>query len=269
MSSGQTIDLLVTQNSTGLLLQTDARLSGKRTEELSLKTWRMLRIGENLAPFMEMARHTPELASVVEQGGQLLRGTTFFEDVVKAVILAHRRPEEYLQSVPWIVDQFGDPLPSNPTLHAFPTCGQLPTGEGLQSMLGSPTAQSLGRIVEVFRARSEELTDFVESQPELGLLETTLKERLALDNEAIALVMLYLGRYDYIPVDLRAQQRVGRYLNVNAAAAPEDVLALFAHWQPWGGLAYWLWDWSSPAVSYQTLRNEVPYGELEGQHRTN
>ncbi len=269
LSSGQTVDLSVAQNSTGLLLQTDARLSGKKTEELSQKAWRMLRIGEKLDPFMEMARCTPELASVAELGGQLLRGTTFFEDVVKAVLLAHHRPEDYLQFISWIVDQFGDPLPSNPTLHAFPTCDQLLIEKSLQGMLGVMAAQQLTQVVNAFRTQSQEITALVESKPELGLLETMLREFLGLDYEVIGLTMLYLGRYDYIPVDLRARQRVGRYLKVNEAVAPEDVRALFAPWQPWGGLAYWFWDWSSSSVSYHSFRSEVPYGELESQHRAN
>lgn len=269
LSSGQTVGLSVMQNPTGLLLQTDARLNGKTTEELSLKTWRMLRIGENLDPFMEMARHTPELTSVAEHGGQLLRGTTLFEDVVKAIVLVHRRTEDYAQSISWIVDQFGDPLPSNPTLHAFPTCDQLLLGGPLQAMLGVLVAQQLAQAVAAFQTQLKEMTAFVESQPEIALLETMLRELLGLDNEVIGLVMLYLGRYDYIPVDLRAQQRVGRYLKVNAAVAPDDVRALFAPWQPWGGLAYWLWDWPPSTIAYQTLGNEVPYGELENQHRAN
>jgi len=269
LSLGQTVDLTVTQNSTGVLLQADTHLSGKKAEELSQKAWRMLRIGENLDPFMEMARRTPELASVVELGGQLLRGTTVFEDIVKAIFLVHRRAGDYLQSISWIVDQYGDPLPSNPTLHAFPTYDQLLVEPPLLTMAGETAAQQLKQVITVFQAQSKEITAFVESRPELGLLETTFRDLFGLDSEVIGQVMLYLGRYDYIPVDLCARQRVGRYLKPDEAAPPEAVRALFAPWQPWGGLAYWFWDWSLPVVSYHTFRDEAPYGEFESQHRAN
>ena len=74
--------------------------------------------------------------------------------------------------------------------------------------------------------------------------------------------MMYMGRYDYIPTDTRAQQRVGTYLDDPTPATPAAVRAFFEPWQPWGGLAYWLWDWSANTTA---LTNEVQYGTLENK----
>lgn len=256
LSSGQTIQFSVTQMPMGLLLQTRSRLNSSVTEELSRKTWRMLRIGENLEPFVEIARHTPELVSVIDLGGQFLRGTTLFEDVVKAVVLAHCHPENdetYLRNISWIVDRFGEPLPINPTMHAFPTPAQFVLRSSLhEDVLGVTVTQQLARVLNAFQTCQEEMVAFVDTHPDISSLEAGLRDFLDLDDRVMGLVMLSLGRYNYIPVDPRAQQRVGRYLK--ATASPENVRALFLPWQPWGGLAYWLWDWSSPVTSSRVER---------------
>ena len=56
--------------------------------------------------------------------------------------------------------------------------------------------------------------------------------------------MLALGRYDYIPTDHRAQERVRQHIT-DRAISPAALQTMFEPWQPWGGLAFWLWDWSA------------------------
>ena len=75
-------------------------------------------------------------------------------------------------------------------------------------------------------------------------LAAQLAEELMLDTLGAGLLMLYLGRYDYIPTDTAAQQRVREYLQSTETVSEQDIVALFDRWHPWGGLAYWLWDWS-------------------------
>jgi hypothetical protein len=86
-----------------------------------------------------------------------------------------------------------------------------------------------------------------------------------LNDEVMGLMMLSLGRYDYIPVDQCAQQRVSQYWHDGGSVRPEDVRAAFAPLQPWGGLGYWLWDWREAGNPVESeLGND---GKLENRCR--
>lgn len=269
LSTGHTVELSISQTATGLVLHTNARLDGRETEEISQKVWRMLRIGENLQTFLEMARNTPQLAAAAREGTLQLRGATMFEDIVKAAILVFNSEKNYVQSVSWLVDRFGDPLPSNPTLHAFPTPRQLLGEMALQEkLLGAALAQRLHKVAMQFQTQKIKSEEWFAPHQSLASFEANLRRMLDLKDEEIGAAMFYLGRYDYIPVDPNAQQRVGIYLGEYTRATPEEVRALFENWQPWGGLAYWLWDWSIHGTAHLPTEREGSYGALENWRRT-
>ncbi len=268
LSTGHTVELTISQTSTGLVIRTDARLDSKETEEISQKVWRMLRIGENLQAFLDKARTTPQLAAAAREGALQLRGATMFEDIVKAAVLIFNPEKNYVPSVSWLVDRFGDPLPSNPTLNAFPTPRQLLGEMALQEkILGTRLARGIHKITTLFQAQKTKSEGWFAPHLTLTAFEINLRQILDLGNEDIGRAMLYLGRYDYIPVDYHAQQRVGLYLGEQAQATPEKVRALFQNWQPWGGLAYWLWDWSTSGA-VMPPKSEESYGALENWRRT-
>ncbi|HOT90482.1 MAG TPA: hypothetical protein PLJ78_11775 [Anaerolineae bacterium] len=245
LESGDTIDLSISQVPAGLLIQTHERLGGKETEEVSHKVWRMLRLGENLQPFLEVARHVQGLESVLKDGAQILRGATLFEDVVKAVIFTMGAKNVYGPYITWLVDRFGDPLPSNPTRHAFPTPQQILLEQDvLDEVLEPAIAYKLMEIAGIFYDDEKHLIALAESDLPLQELTAHLSQCLGLNAAAMGLVMLSLGRYDYIPTDAYAQQRILQHQKSIPVTA-KDIYALFEPLQPWGGLAFWLWDWSA------------------------
>ncbi|HSQ40150.1 MAG TPA: hypothetical protein VLM78_08300, partial [Anaerolineales bacterium] len=151
LESGNTIDLTVSQAPAGLIIQTHERLSGKDTEEVSHKTWRMLRLGENLQPFLEAARHIQGLETTLRNGAQILRGATLFEDIIKAIVLTLEDKTLQGPRLTWLVDRFGDSLPSNPTRHAFPTPQQLLWGQDVLNEMFTPIIVSkLVKAASVF-----------------------------------------------------------------------------------------------------------------------
>lgn len=264
LDAGHTVELSISQTSAGLVIHTDARLDGKENEEISQKIWRMLRIGEDVRVFLDSARHTPQLAAAARDGALQLRGATLFEDVVKAMFLIFSSEKNYAQSVGWLVDRFGDPLPSNPTLHAFPTPRQL-FGEAAfkEKLWGPALEQRLYRIATFFHTQKSKSEAWFAPRLSLAAFEANLRQLLDLADEEIGRAMVYLGRYDYVPVDARARQRVGDYLGDGSLATPEQVRALFERWQPWGGLAYWLWDWSNKETGAMPVASEETYGAPE------
>lgn len=265
LASGHTVALAISQVPAGLVLETDERLGGSDREEISHKTWRMLRLGENLRPFLDIASRTPGLESTIRYGAHLLRGTTLFEDIVKSIIFTMEAKAKQGLRLAWIIDHFGDPLPSNPTRHAFPTPQQLIRGERLLGTAFVPDiATHLILAAEKFDAQAPYIATMTSNTVSLEKLTHNLKQLFDLETAAIGLVMLNLGRYDYIPIDQTAQQRISHHLK-NRTVSPQEIRLMFEPLQPWGGLAYWLWDWSTALPPNTAL--EASHGKLENQRR--
>jgi 3-methyladenine DNA glycosylase/8-oxoguanine DNA glycosylase len=245
LQSGNTVYLTLSQTPAGLIINTDERLSGKDTEEISHKTRRMLRLGENLQPFLEVARHTPGLEKTLQNGAHILRGATFFEDVVKAIILTGEEKSQQGQRITWIVDRFGDPLPSNPTRHAFPMPQQMLWGHEVLSEVFTPDiAKRLIKVAERFHSAPDHIETLVNTERSAEALAAKLARFLDLGPETLELVMLSLGRYDYIPATSCIERHV-RQFEKGRRNGTHDTHAMFEPLQPWGGLACWLWDWAS------------------------
>ncbi len=262
LGSGRTVALTLAPDPAGLILSTETRLMGMEAEELSRKIWRALRLGENLTPFLELAATHPVLRSALRQGARFLRGTSLFEDVVKALLLASSPSpaQSGPRKVIWLVERLGHPLASNPTRHAFPTPHQVLQSSTLLSELGPDLAPALVRVAELFQHEPESLEGLADSQLPLRTLVDMLDHLFGLNECACSLVMLCLGRYDYIPTDECALRRVSLEWPSGHPVGPAEVRAAFEHWQPWGGLAYWLWNWP-PTYPCEPWEGELQYGK--------
>jgi len=83
----------------------------------------MLGLDQDLSAFYALARHEPKLAQVEERAqGRLLRCPALFEDIVKTILTTNTSWAGTIRMVEALVSQFGDPLPADPTRHAFPAC---------------------------------------------------------------------------------------------------------------------------------------------------
>lgn len=247
LASKHTVALLISQVPAGLHLEVHQNLTGAETEEISRKTWRMLRLGENFTPFLLRAREDPLLRRRMRQGARFLRGATFFEDLVKALILSHSPQNWGAQRIAWLVDRLGDSLPSNPTRHAFPTPQQFLWNQTLSNeILGHALGQTLHALAERFRSHSDKFETLIHPRLPLKAVETCLTRLLGLDDKMLALAMLALGRYDYLPTALYAPQARDPGCSLGTPrVGSEEILARLRPWQPWGGLVYWLWDWTA------------------------
>lgn len=241
-----TVMLDIYEAPAGLVIHTDPHLSGSEIEEASQKVWRMLRLDENLQPFVRLAAREEHLKSVKRRGACHIRGATLFEDVTLAALVtwnAADRPD--FGRVSRLVDRLGIPLPQNPTRHAFPEPARiLNNSRQLHNLFGPELAARAHHIATDWEGTKAELSEIAQRPPNADDLAAYLAQRFRLTPEGISLLMLSLGRYDYIPTDDVARRRFARATQVKEAA-PQDIRAFFERWQPWGGLAYWLWDWSA------------------------
>lgn len=244
LRSGKVVTLTLSEALGGMHLRVNERLSGGETEEVSRKTWRMLRLGENFASFLALARGDPTLNRCVRRGVRFLRGVTLFEDLVKALILGNSPRQWGSQRVAWIVDRLGDPLPSNPTRHAFPTPAQLLSHRHLVlEILGPELGRNFLNVVEYFQSDEEQLEDLLQARHSVEEITATLNRLPSMSSCALALTMLALGRYDYLPINACARQGFD-HGEQPPSSEPDRLRTAFEPWQPWGGLVYWLWDWS-------------------------
>ncbi|MDX9954166.1 MAG: hypothetical protein RBT75_08730 [Anaerolineae bacterium] len=224
LSSGHIIAMTVTQVLTGLHIEADIHLNAAQAEELSQKTWRMLRLGETFGPFLQRARNDIRLRRLLQQGVRFLRGADFFEDLLKALFLGSAPPHKATQQFSQLVDTFGDVLPSNPTRHALPTAQQLLEQEAsLASVLGTEQGTIVWRAAATYQQHATTL----EALPSTALAFSDVLSQLhgipGVTHSACDYLLLALGRYDGIP---------GAPITASVSGLEQ--------WQPWSGLVYWL-----------------------------
>lgn len=243
---GAPVKLDVYQAPAGLVIQADPRLSGPEVEEASQKVWRMLRLDENLQPFLRIASQSPGLRSVRRSGARLVRGTTLFEDVITAVLTTwDKKGEPHFGLAATLIDRLGFPLPRNPTLHTFPRPQRvLKHPELLATLFGSELADGLLTVASEFDLHGPQPVPPAQLRGSLPELKDVLSTRFRLTPSSLSLLMLRLGRYDHIPTDEAAVRRLSYAHRDGQEITPHELLTLFSRFQPWGGLAYWLWDWS-------------------------
>lgn len=227
LTSGPTTLIHVSQVPAGLHIHVDLQLNGNQAEELTQKVWRMLRLGETFGPFLQRARSDVLLRPWMQYGVRFLRGADFFEDLIKAVVLSYHTPYNAALILTWLVDGLGDPLPSNPTRHAFPTAAQLLNHR--EETLCILNGELGARILQVAAYYSQH-AEVLEALSNMPLTLTELFKYLdpipGMDANVKSYLLLALGRYDYIP----AQNGI----------TPPDEIENLVDWQPWGGLVYWL-----------------------------
>ena len=224
LSSGQVIAMTITQAPTGLHIGVGLHLNAAQVEELSQKTWRMLRLGESFSPFLQRARNDIRLRRLLQQGVRFLRGADFFEDLLKALFLGRAPLPEAAQQFAQLVDTFGDVLPSNPTRHALPTAQQLLEQEGaIVRSLGAEQGATVLHAAATYQRHAAALEALPSTPLALPDVLSQLHGIPGVANGACDYLLLALGRYDGIP---------GAPVMASASGLEQ--------WQPWSGLVYWL-----------------------------
>lgn len=279
LTSGKTLLISLTQIPAGLHLQSDQRLNGAEAEEVSQKVWRMLRLGEKFTGFSRLLAEHTLLARCLVPGYRFLRGSTFFEDLVKAQVLGFqvdgvptdmvigtsdsgsddRAEVSQRHCLTALVDHFGSPLATNPTRHAFPGPSQVLEDENrVKEVLGAELGHIVLKTAERFVEAPNTLTELLRREVPLETVTQTLQTFPGMTPAIMGLAMLSLGRYDYLLLE--------DALTDGTDAFGEDLARIreaFLRWHPWSGLIYWLWDWQkcpcSVVLQEELLHEQAAY----------
>jgi len=231
----------------GLRVDTTDILSVEEQSELQETITWMLGLEQDFGKFYQLARQEPKLAKMVERkAGRVLRSPTLFEDVIRTILTTNTLWQHTLKMCRELVRRFGDPLPTNHDLHAFPTPERLALEneatfrEQIRMGYRAPYVVNLAQVVA---SGVLDLEDYKTSSLPMPQLRKELMKIIGVGGYAAANLLMLLGRYDYVPVDSWALKVVSNEFFGGAPITPKQVLTTFERWGEWQGLAYWFWDW--------------------------
>jgi 3-methyladenine DNA glycosylase/8-oxoguanine DNA glycosylase len=248
LDSGRVGELRVLEAAGGVGTAVDGPLDSRGQDQVARDVTWMFGLEQDLTAFYDLAREEPKLGQTEARAqGRVLRCPTLFEDTVKTMLTVNTSWAGTIRMVAALVDQFGDPLPGDPTRRAFPTPERLAATdeETLRSRtrLGfrAPSVLQLARSVASSSLDLESLK--AAAIPTVELQQSLLAIR-GIGPYAAANLLMILGRYHFIPVDSWALKLVSQEWHSGQPVTPADVEAAFERWGEWKGLAYWFWDWS-------------------------
>jgi len=248
LGSGQVIELNIQEVPGGVSVSLDSNLNdGERAEIERSVTW-MLGLDQDFSAFYQLAHQEPRLAYAAQRAqGRILRSPTLFEEVIKTILTTNTLWAATIRMNNNLVTQFGAPLATDPTRHAFPTpeCLTETNEETLraQTRLGyrAPYVLELARMVSSGEFDLEGLKTAGLPTPELRKRLLAIK---GIGDYAAANLLMLLGHYDFVPVDSWALKMVSQEWYGGEPVGRTEVEAAFEPWGTYQGLAYWLWDWS-------------------------
>lgn len=248
LASDRVVEMLIQEVAGGVSVEVHDRLSGAEPEEVARKVEWMLGLGQDFSAFYALARAEPRLAYVEEGArGRILRSPTLFEDVVKTILTTNTQWAGTIRMAEALVSQFGTPLPADPTRHAFPTPDQLAAADEMTLRSAARLGYRAPYVLELARSVASGALD-LEGLKTADVPTPQLRQRLlalkGVGEYAAANLLMLLGRYDFVPVDLWAIKMVSREWYGGQPVGRVEVEAAFERWGEWKGLAYWFWDWS-------------------------
>ncbi len=248
LESGRVVQMLVQEAASGVSIEVDDQLSQAERDEITRKVKWMLGLDRDFSAFYVLTRDEPKLAHVEERAqGRLLRCPTLFEDVVKTILTTNTSWAGTIRMVEALVSQFGAPLSTDPTRHAFPSPNQLAAANEEPLRSEGKLGYRAPYVLELAQAVASG-TLGLESLKTADISTAELRKRLlaikGVGDYAAANLLMLLGRYDFVAVDSWALKMVSHEWYNGESIGKAEVEAAFERWGEWKGLAYWFWDWS-------------------------
>jgi 3-methyladenine DNA glycosylase/8-oxoguanine DNA glycosylase len=251
LSTGRVLEVRAREVPGGIALEVAGKLTRVEQSELEAQAFWMFGLGMDFSEFYALARKEPKLASAKKSArGRILRSPTLFEDVVKTILTTNTLWGATKRMTANLVNQFGEPLASDPNKRAFPTASRLAAATEAQLRAETRLGYRAPYIQELaVRTASGELE--IEALRTSDLPTPELRKELmrikGIGGYAAANLLMILGRYDYLTVDSWARKMVSQEWYGGGPVDTPEVEAHFEKWGKWKGLAYWFWEWSKPS----------------------
>jgi 3-methyladenine DNA glycosylase/8-oxoguanine DNA glycosylase len=248
LSTGKVLQFTVHADAGELRVDTSTPLDAGEQSELSQAVHWMLAMDQDLEEFYALARSEPKLAKMVErQAGRVLRSPTLFEDVIRTILTTNTLWKHTLRMCRELTTRYGEPVPDDPTKHAFPTSerlAQVGEAELTEFCRMGYRAPYVAELAQRAAAGELDLEAYKTSTLPTPELRKELMGIKGVGGYAAANLLMLLGRYDYVPVDSWALKVVSNEFYGGEKVTPKQVLSTFEKWGKWQGLVYFFWDWT-------------------------
>jgi 3-methyladenine DNA glycosylase/8-oxoguanine DNA glycosylase len=229
-----------------IIVETDDALP---QAEVSGRVSHMLQVDVPMDDFHKYCAASEHLRRIPEsKQGRLLRSPTIYEDIVKVIATTNTTWTQTKAMIARIVDNFGTPLLSDPTLRSFPSPEQIAKVSLAEF---SEKARMGYRSASVHRIA----TEIAEGRLDLGswndpsLSSDDLYKRFlslpGVGPYAASCLMIYLGRYDRVNVDSWARTLVGKELG--RKVTDKEARDFFEPYGKWKALVYHFYKWTHTA----------------------
>jgi 3-methyladenine DNA glycosylase/8-oxoguanine DNA glycosylase len=222
------------------------RVGPRQAERLAESVRHVLRLDEDLSKFYALAAADPDLSWVADGAGRMVRSATVFEEVVKTVCTTNTTWSATERMVGALVGELGVAAPTGG--HAFPTpvaMAEAPEAwyrDVARAGYRGAYLRSLAVSVASGELDLEELNadDLSDDEVEQQLLALP-----GVGPYAAAHVMTLVGRYTRLILDSWTRPKYAK-LNGGEAVPDAEIVARFAPYGRYAGLAFWLYltrDW--------------------------
>ncbi len=254
LSSGQALALEIQAAPGGVCVSCAGQATLAEQTEIARQIAWMLALEADLGHFYTITRAEPKLAQVEARAqGRLLRSATLFEDVVKTILTTNTAWSGTRRMAQALVEHFGTPAANAPDRRAFPAPTQLAAADEATLRATARLGYRAPYVLALARAVTERALDLeaLKATDAATLPTPELRRQLlaikGIGAYAAAHLLLFLGRYDFLPIDSWARKMVSQEWHAGRPIGPAEVEAAFARWGAWKGLAYWFWEWDSNA----------------------
>jgi 3-methyladenine DNA glycosylase/8-oxoguanine DNA glycosylase len=221
-------------------------LSDADREQLLARARWMLVLDEDFDEFYRLCPTDAHLAHVPAEGrGRILRSPTLFEDTVKSICTTNTTWGQTKGMVRRLVERLGRPGPVAER-HAFPTpqaiaaAGEAVLRDEVRLGYRAPYVHQLAQQVAAGELELEALR--FSRLPSADLRKQLLGIK-GVGPYAAAVLLVLIGRYDYIGVDSWARKLVSKQFYGGQPVSEKDIQAAFDAFGRWRALAYWFYRW--------------------------
>ena len=226
-------------------IRADRPLSPESCAELARRARITLRLDHDLSGFYALCRMDARLRAIPKYGvGRLIRGTTLFEDTVKAIAWTNTT---WTQAVKMIrsIGELGSPCPVVPELRAWPDPERI-LGAGLRYLEGEA---KLGYRAAYIMELAERVSSGDLDLEAMAALEDSNEMAKALlgirgvGPASVAYLQAMLGHYDRPILDSATLGYLAKTYFRGRKPSPQQVAKRLAPYGRWKGLIMWFDYW--------------------------